>query len=84
MRDRLRRVVDDSSSPSHASVAACGSIALWLWRGVRVRRIDRDGAAASAASASPIVSFSGSPWNSPGSVPCALASAKPVIAGSAS
>ena len=24
-----------SSSPFHATVAACSSIALWLWRGVR-------------------------------------------------
>ena len=24
-----------NSSPCHATVAACGSMALWLWRGVR-------------------------------------------------
>jgi hypothetical protein len=49
----------------------------------RVDDVDFDGAPASAASASPISSFSGWPMNRPGSVPLALAS-KSVIAGSAS
>jgi hypothetical protein len=43
----------------------------------------RCGAAASAASASPISSFSGSPWKVPGFVPLALAAANEVVDGCA-
>ncbi len=41
-------------SPSHAAVVVCGSMALWFWMGVVKRRSTRWGAAASAASASPL------------------------------
>ncbi len=71
-----------NSSPTHDRVAACGSIALWLWRGVVYVRSILRGAPDSAASASPISSFSGSPWNAPGFVPFAFASANDVIEGS--
>ncbi len=43
-----------SASPCHDAVVACGSSALWLCIGVVNRRSTRTGAAASAASASPL------------------------------